>query len=285
MAIFLFLKALYFDTRPTARIVDSIITKLPEMYKRVKDDSEYERILRKRYLSSLNEKAIMSLLKKLWKFTYRLNDQACQDNRVVNGLTVLIIARIYPDLVIRLVSEDQAYYSQVSLERDQLDEMIELFNQAPRLFSLLDEEVKKQMEKEIKRLPVRYVRSCFLSPSQEEHCTNISHFLPDINFTNSALWEFKQLAEATNKMDEYRIMTIRFLSKSSSYLDTYDRFRQVHQCLDGFNKEQIEELLKIMNSNNQIYNAQNCSRLVDEIQEVAEKNLGSKVDLGPFSHL
>nr|WP_155762559.1 hypothetical protein [Paenibacillus polymyxa] len=227
----------------------------------------------------------MSLLKKLWKFTYRLNDQACQDNRVVNGLTVLIIARIYPDLVIRLVSEDQAYYSQVSLERDQLDEMIELFNQAPRLFSLLDEEVKKQMEKEIKRLPVRYVRSCFLSPSQEEHCTNISHFLPDINFTNSALWEFKQLAEATNKMDEYRIMTIRFLSKSSSYLDTYDRFRQVHQCLDGFNKEQIEELLKIMNSNNQIYNAQNCSRLVDEIQEVAEKNLGSKVDLGPFSHL
>lgn len=270
---------------PTAKLVDSIISKLPEMYKRVTDDSEYERVFLKRYLSSLNEKSVMNLFRKLWKFTYRLNDQDCQENRDVNGLTVRIITRIFPELSIRSVSEDQAYYSQVSFDKAQLDVMIELFNQAPRLFSLLDEDMQKQMKDEVKRFPVRYVRSWFLSPSIEDHCTNVAQFLIGINYSNMALWEFKNLAEEADKMDEYRILTINYLSKSSSYVDTYDRFRQVRQCLDGFNKEQIEELFRVMNSNRQIYGAQYCTGLIDEIQDVAEKNLGSKIDLSPFPKL
>ncbi|MNC28851.1 hypothetical protein D3C75_770760 [compost metagenome] len=255
------------------------------MYGRVSDNSEYERLFIKRYLNSLNDKAVMSLLKKLWKFTFRLNDQDCQANREVNGLTIRILIRRFPEQIIKLVSEDQAYYSQVSFEKAHLDEMIELFNQAPRVFSFLDEDIQRQISDKIKSLPSRYVRSWFLSLTPEDHCLNTAQFLRGMNFSSTVLWEFRLLAEEANKMDEYRKMTTYYLSQSSSYLDTYDRFRKIRQELKDYNKEQFQELLKIMNSNKQIYNAQNCSQLVDELQEVAEENLGFKLDLAPFEKL
>ncbi|UJF32180.1 hypothetical protein [Paenibacillus hexagrammi] len=269
----------------TAKLVDLIITKLPQIYDLADDESEYDRMFMKRYLGEMNEKAVVSLFKKLWKFTYRLDDKDCEDNRDVNARTIELINRMYPDLVIKCLTDDPAYYSQVSLDKEQLNKIIDLFNQSPRLFTLLDEDVQKQMDAEIKRNSSRYVRSWFLSGSPEDHLISATQYLRSRNFSNISLHKFGELARQVNKMDDYRKMLIKYFSNAGSYQDGYMRFDHVRRKLDDFNEEQFKELLNVMNSNKQIYNANGCSGMVDDIQEAAENNLGGKIDLSPYPNL
>ncbi|WJQ78974.1 hypothetical protein [Brevibacillus brevis] len=269
----------------TAKLVDLIITNLPHIYDLADDESEYDRMIIKRYLREMNEKAVASLFKKLWKFTYRLDDKDCEENRDVNARTLQLINRMYPHLVIKCLTEDQAYYSQVTLDKEQLSKMIDLFNQSPRLFTLLDEDVQKQMDAEIKRNTSRYISSWFLSTSIEDHFASATQFLSGRNFNYYALRYFGELAREVNKMDDYRMMLIKYFSYTASYQDGYTRFNHLRRKLDDFNESQFKELLKVMDSNRSIYNAYGCSGMVDDIQEAAESNLGEKIDLDPYPNL
>lgn len=269
----------------TSKLVDLIITKLPQMYELADDESEFDRIFIKRYLGEINEKAVTSLFKKLWKFTYRLDDKDCEENRVVNARTIELINRIYPDLVIKSLTDESAYYSQVSFDKEQLNKIIDLLNQSPRLFTLLDDDVQKQLEMEIKRNTSRFVRAWFLSTDPEEHLSKATQHLSSRNFTNVTLNRFEELARVVNKMKIYRKMLIKYLSDTSNYADAITRFSQVRRKLEGFEAEELNELLKVMDSSSQIYKAFGCSDLVDDIQEAAESNLGNRIDMTPYPNL
>lgn len=269
----------------TAKLVDQIIAKLPQIYDLADDESEFDRMFMKRYLGDLNDKALTSLFKKLWKFTYRLDDKDCEDNRDVNALTIELINRMYPDLVIKCLTDDPTYYSHISLEKEQLIKIIELLNQSPRLFTLLDEDLQKQMDAEIKRNSPRYVRSWFLSGTPENHLANVIPYLNSKNFSSISLNRFGELTRQVNKLDEYLNMLIKYFSKASSYQDGYSRFDNVRRRLEDFNEEQFTKLLHVMNSNRQIYNANGCDGMVSDIQEAAENNLGEKIDLSHYPNL
>ncbi|WP_028551670.1 hypothetical protein [Paenibacillus sp. UNC451MF] len=215
-----------------------------------------------------------------------MNDQECEENRDVNALAIELINRAYPDLVIQCLTNDPAYYSQVSLDKEQLDKLINLFNQSPRLFNLLDADLQKQIETEIKGAPSsRYVRSWFLSGDPGDHLVSVKQYFRARPFNHLALQKFEELAEQVNKMDDYLDMVINYFSKSGSYQDAYSRFELVSRKLNHFNEGQLKTLLDVMNSNWKIYKAHGCSGMIDEIQEAAENKLGDKLDLAPYSNL
>ncbi|WHX48553.1 hypothetical protein QNH46_21190 [Paenibacillus woosongensis] len=269
----------------TAKLVDLIITKLPQMYELANDTTEFERMLVKRYLGEMNGKALTSLFKKLWKFTYRLDDDDCDENREVNAITVELINRIYPDLVIKCLSDDPVYYSQVSFGKKQINKLIDLFNQSPRLFILLDEDVQKQLDTEIRRYNSLFVRAWFLSSDPEEHLNKVVPHLSSREFNYITLNRLEELARTVNKMNVYRKMLIKYLSSANNYSGAIRRIEIVKRKLEEFEEDELNELLKVMNSNSQIYNAYGCGDLVNDIQETAENNFGIRIDLSPYSNL
>ncbi|MBE1444324.1 hypothetical protein [Paenibacillus sp. OAS669] len=270
----------------TAKLVDQIISKLPELWNRVDEESEFDRMFMKRYLGDLNPKAVESLFKKLWKFTYKLEDEDCTNNRDANAQTVELITRTFPELVIKCLTEEPAYYSQVSMDNGQLNKIINLFNQSPRLFSLLDEDMQKLMEVVISRGKLaRYARSWFLSGSPEDHFTTIKQNLSARSFNRLDLIRFGDLAKQVNKLDDYLDLLITYFLKTESFSEAHSRFDHVHRELENFDEEQFKALLDVMNSNNQIYNSHGCSWMLAEIQEAAENKLGKKIDLAPYSNL
>lgn len=272
----------------TEKLVDTIIEyRMPDLYARADEETEYDHMLINRYLKDLNEKAIASLFKKLWKYTFRLEDEPCTTNRDVNARTLLLITSIYSEIVFRCISEDQKFYSLVTPNTDQLKKMIEFFSKNPRLFRLLDKDIQKDIEQEIKKTPTFYVKSIFLSASLDQHLIDTTNYLQDRKITIFCLRAYEKLTIELNNRQALVKLIFKYYSQSDSYTDAYSRFSLLKRMvpLESLNEAEYYDLLKVMNTSFQIYNGTNCPDLISEIQEAAELKLGNKLDLSSFSNL
>ncbi|MCW3793995.1 hypothetical protein OM416_20580 [Paenibacillus sp. LS1] len=272
----------------TARLVDNIIEiRMPELYARADEDTEYDNMFIHRYLKDLNDKAIESLFKKLWKYTFKLEDDLCNKNRVVNARTLHLITNLYPEIVFRCVSSDQVFYSKVIPNHDQLSKMIDFFIVNPRLFRLLDKDIQKDIEENIKKKQTFYVRSVFLSSSLEQHLINTTEYLQGRTITLICLRAYKKLTDVLKRPQDLVKLIFRYYSQSDTYTEAYSRFSLIKRMvtLESLDEAEYHDLLKVMNTTYQIYKGTNCPDLVLEIQEAAEQKLGKKLDLSSYSNL
>lgn len=273
----------------TVKLVDQIIEhRMPDLYGRAEDETSYDHMFTNRYLRNLNEEAIKSLFKKVWKFTFRLDDQKCDEHRDVNARTLLLITKVYPELVFHCISKDQAYYSIVTLERDHLNKMIDYFVSTPRLFKLLDKDLQKEFERKTLQDPTFYVRSIFLSASMEDHFHKAKKYLEPRDFPTSTLTAYQKITAELNKKEEYFKLLINYYSKSKSPINAMQRFAVIERRinLESLDETQLHDLLKAMNSKIPLSKERNIwTDFVLKIQETAELKLGKQLDLSTYFKL
>lgn len=273
----------------TEKLVNTIIEfRIPELYERSDGDSDYERRFTNRYLKDLNEKAISSLFKKLWKFTFRLVDDDCNKNRDVNARTLQLITSLYNDIAHRCISSEPSFYSNVTINvNEPLIKLMDFFNSNPRMFKLLDKDIQKDIEKSIKINPEYYISSVFLSGAIEQHLINATEYLKGQVITIPCLRTYEVLTKELDKPNLFVKLVFKYYSQSNNYVDGYSRFHMVERLvpLESLNETEYHDLLKIMNSNSDIYNEMDRPLIVAKIQKAAELKLGKKLDMSSYSRL
>lgn len=79
----------------------------------------------------------LKLYRSLWKLTFRLDDDNCKKNRVINAHILWILTKRHPSEIYELISEGKYYYSNVSTLTDITIALIMYLSKAGRRFFLL----------------------------------------------------------------------------------------------------------------------------------------------------
>ncbi|MEK3658231.1 hypothetical protein NSQ29_01550 [Paenibacillus sp. FSL F4-0236] len=276
----------------TTQVLDSIILKIPGIFDQwvgFGNDTEgaYERVIIKRYLQYLNDATVKKLFRTLWKFTFRLNNEESEQNRNVNAVTLQILQKQFPHLVYDAMNGEREHYSNIDWENPSLFYLTQFFQKAPRLYHLLDEDTRKIFEERVSSRLGLFIGSWFITANPEDHLQKVIDKMSHLTtpFTN----DFRNISELTQVAGmpgEFNKLIVRNFSKSSSYSQSYDLYRQqVRPALKDFNEEDYEYLFSLMNESSQITGLFDLSTIIAEIQEIAEETIGHKLDISEYSKL
>lgn len=280
----------------THHIVEMFISKFPALHEqwsdpfRDEDDTDqYERIIYKRYLSQFPDKAIKKLFRTLYKLAYRTSSPEAIQYRTATHDTVKIILKRFPEIVYSSFSEEPAHYSNISSELDVAKNLSEFFRGAPRLYSLLEDDTRKQIHDALSAKLQNYINAWFLSDSLEAHYELVLNRLKNSRTplnTSILHHHLKPLADDVGETENYADIVIFSFSLCRSYTEAYELFRQqVCPSLKLFSENNFANLLAMMNSNSQIYRVNDLDELLEAVQSEAEEKFGYKLDLSSYKNL
>lgn len=274
----------------TSHIVKRIIENIPDLYETWggfwNADGSFERIITKRYLRFLNETGIQKLFRALWKLTYRVENEDTKANIDANAEVLLMLQKMHPHLIHTAIVGERNFYSNITLGKLQIPFLIDFFKQAPRLFPLLEEEIREKVVELITGNFTRLVNAWFISENSEEHLRKVSERIyRSTEPVSNSIIMVKKLAKDAGKPEEFNKLIIHNFSKSTSYNKSYELFRQqIRPSLSQFNEEDYKALFTTMDSTSQIYRLINLSEMIEEIQVIAKETLGHEIDLSPYTH-
>lgn len=218
--------------------------------------------------------------------TFRIENEDTKANIDANSEVLILLQKTHPHLIYSAFDGERNFYSNITLGKLQITFLIDFFKQAPRLFSLLEEEVKAKMVELITGNFARLVNAWFISENSEEHLAKVSYAIHNSQEPiPSSIVIVKSLAEDAGKPGEYNKLIIHNFSKSTSFNNSYELFRQqVRPSLNQFSEEDYKSLFTTMDSTSQIFRLFDLGTMVEEIQVFAKETIGHEIDLSPYTH-
>lgn len=241
------------------KILDDFLENLASVKSVIHDNQQLEKHLKTKYLNKVNPKIMRHMFRSLWKITFKLNNAKCNENREINLKALIIILKNdYKDLVETIESEKD-YYSDVDVTN--LETFTSLLNQFPELFYKLNESAKILTKNIIEKDADFDTFAIFLSKDIEAHIEKIlkmnlswdSSYERTYITTESILAVFN-FALNDGKRDLGYDFLIKMFADSNQYATADSRCDNlILPFLNQFNKKEIKNILKAINSNSQIY--------------------------------
>ena len=256
--------------------LDSVLTKPPILTKhvfnelvedleRIKDlfaeDSELKRYLCSRYFSNLNKEVSIHLFKSLWRITFKIEDERCNQNRQINYEALRIIFEDNRELFTEDIKNNSHYYSEIS-DNDPIKYAIFFLGDYPYLFESLTEAAKaiirSKAESRINLLTISY----FLSNNIAEHIAMlIAHIESDYkralrstSISQSHIKDLIRHASSAGVKESVNKLLIKIYVNAADF-DAGDslfaKFIKPH--ISQFHSEDVQELIKGIGENNQTH--------------------------------
>ncbi len=238
------------------KILDDLLENLSAVKTIIYNDFQLEKHLKARYLDKVNVKTIEHIFRSLWKITFKLKNKQCDENRGINLRALIIILRNNYQELIKLVTTEKDYYSDISIEN--LSEVITVLNLFPAIFDLLNESAKVLTTNTIGNDADLDTIAIFLTKDIEKHIekvTNInwaSGYENDYITTQSILEVFEYTINE-GKRDLAFDFLIKMFGNSGQYDIADNRFDNlIRPHINDFTKKELRQIVKEIDGNSQI---------------------------------
>lgn len=231
------------------------------------DIKELEKFLIRKYFSKIPNSVKEYIFKRLWKFVYSLNNKEAKENRGINVKALRVLFFTDEELFINFLCKEETYFSEKILEHlnDEqiLSSVIYFWFFSYRIEQCLSEESKNLIKNAIKKNEKWYGMSYFIFQNPKEYINfmreeiinenNEIYFYFPINSLNMS--KDLILFSKENEIIEDLIEIYLYLfAKSRSYDEADKKFNNlIKPILEFINKQQLIELIEIINKNDQIY--------------------------------
>jgi predicted nucleic acid-binding protein len=262
----------------TKKIVYSILEDLEavtNIFINEDDDESLERYLNSKYLKHAPKTVIVAIFKSLWKIVYKVEDERCNKNRVINSKAIRLLYRKYPTLLFDSIKDEINYFSDISHQRP-IYFLIGFLSQHQEIYNILNESTKVLIQRSTDEDRVNKSMAWFLFSGLKNHKDWImeEEEVESLNtiHLNTIKAFYKAYIEAGLE-DELYSLLIWLFSKSSTQQASNNRYSFISYILPKLNKNYIENVLKAVDSNilNQNINAQ-------EIKQHSDIILGTSFD-------
>ncbi|WP_242285578.1 hypothetical protein [Bacillus cereus group sp. BfR-BA-01394] len=220
---------------------------------------EIKRYLESKYFNKMNNLMSQKLFKELWKIVFRTDDERCNENRHINFKALFILFERHKSDCIKLIQNEQSYFSQIILENDLISEAFQvILSIYPTLYELMAEELKVILVKKAKTDVNFDARSVYLSKNINEHFEKIftsvnldkSSKLPLSPESIDFLYEFCVFKDSVNEFLDFMILIFK---KSYDYDAGDIRFTHcINPYIDKFSLNQFEDILDSINKYTQL---------------------------------
>lgn len=270
----------------TQKIIDELLEDIAEAAPALKTTQKVKKYLESRYLSKLKPEAELSIYRSLWKLVFKLDDEKCRKNRVINLRTLEVIGNRKPESILNQIKGEKDYYSNVSSSPIPLDSLVIYLSQNHKIYYLLNDDAKLKIQHNVKTTNTSKIFGWFVKKNLETHYQDILYLIEnDINF-NFTEGELNFLLKIPDT-EEWQHLFCRILSSYYCASITFDeansRFQQaISPYLKIFDKEAIVFLIKGIEQNYQVYKRRKAKEEHKEIKEKLFQLHGQEFDLNPY---
>ncbi|MEG3907069.1 hypothetical protein Q5691_16460 [Microcoleus sp. w1-18aA5] len=270
----------------TKKIIDELLEDIAEAAPALKTTQKVKKYLESRYLSKLKPEVELSIYRSLWKLVFKLDNEKCRKNRVINLRTLEVIGNRHPESILNQIKGEKDYYSNVSSSPRTLDSLVIYLSQNHKIYYLLNVEAILKIQHNVKTTNTSKIFGWFVKNNLDVHYQDILSLIEnDINF-NFTEGELNFLLK-TPDTEEWQHLFCRILSSyycaSTGFDEANSRFQEaISPYLEFFNKEAIVFLIEQIEQNKQVYGRRKAKEEHKEIKEKLFQLHGQEFDLNPY---
>ena len=272
----------------TKKIIDELSENIAEAAPALNTREKVKRYVESRYLSRLKPEVELSIYRSLWKFVFKLEDEKCTKNRVINLRTLEVIGNRKRESILNQIKEEKDYYSDVSSIPLTLDFLVIYLSKNPNIYDLLNEDAKIKIRHNVKTTNASKIWGWFVKKNLEKHYQDILSLIEnDINFNFTEV-ELKFLFEIADT-EEWQHLFCRIVSSyycaSKKFDEANYRFQEaISPSLEFFDKEAIVFLIERIEQNDQVYGRRKAKEEHKEIKKKLFQLHGQEFDLNPYPY-
>jgi len=243
------------------KIFADFLENISEIKHTLVNSDELEKHLTAKYLKNLPKKVESHIFRSLWKITFKVDNKEANRNRDVNLKVLKILCSRSYDSKIQAIKGEVDYYSDIDKKR--IYHLLLFFNSFQGVFDILNDSLKIIVTKKIESDADYDALALFVTKDIPKHIEKI------IQISSSSSWDSKyqfleiqaqtiteiyHIAIQDGFEKEGKMLLINIFGNSDNY-DTADtRFRNlIDPFLNTFDKIDLENIIKAINDNSQIY--------------------------------
>ncbi|MBQ8542024.1 MAG: hypothetical protein IJ436_00935 [Bacteroidaceae bacterium] len=266
----------------SAKLFDSFIKDLSKVKEIFVLENDISRYITSKYLNKINNIEIeFQFFKRLWKFIFKLQNEECENNRIINYSALKIIFKRHKTEFTKRIELDCDYFGQnINLENENgIELLIYLLNEYPKIFNLLPNENRVSMSAYIDRAEELKNISLFKIQDIKKHIFSIGS-------TNHKIVQYlyNYLLDSYGP-DNARDFYIYQFAKSTSFNCADFRFEKyIHPYINDFSEEQLLAIIKAINSNSQIY-SRNLAKSTNSIVVDKIRSINPEFNIEQYTHV
>lgn len=268
---------LHRPNRDTARALirnalDGLLTKAPILSKQVVndlvedleqasgiliDDKKLKAYLDSKYYSRFNPEVEKAVFKALWRFVFRLTDEKCEKNRLINYSALSLLYGRNPAQFQAQIAADRDYFSTIAAGGTSLVYLVNFLSRSAPIYGLLADHAKTTIQHVADVEVSCRCLAWFRSPSLQEHAKQLQAWIEGDDSPQIARDTWDALRDISDSV-EWEKAVVRLASTyyvaSGSFDSGDNRFNEaIRPLLSAFGLDDCIELIKRIETNGQTW--------------------------------
>lgn len=243
----------------TDKIIDTILEDLSETKNILTTRDQVKRYIENRYLNRLPLEVELKLFKLLWKLTFRLEEDKCEQNRFINFRILIILTERHSSEIYDQISKNQDYYSNLSKTNNILPAlMVYLSKFKQNIFLLLSQAAQITIKEICQQDLFSALYGWFIYDNLTDYYqyivqniqNNSSYIIGKLDWNN--VFKFSDSNEWENQVTQ--LITIHYCSADDENIIYLRFYESILPNLQYFNdEERIKFLLQNIEANPHVY--------------------------------
>lgn len=273
-------------------IFEEILSDISDNQNHFSDSSELKKYLNSKYINHLTIDVRENIFSSLWKLVFKLDNPECSKNRRINFFALQAFADSLGNDFLEIISNDITKYNDISVT-DECLLFFTAFLSKVNFYSKVKVDIKIHIEKLINKNLYTQIISWFIEGenSLDQYLIRLEKWMNDNkekSTNDSRVWDYAYKRFDTQYWEQsFLSIMFLYLKNSPSYNHADERFNEViSPYVNNFNKEQLEELISIIDTNPQIYDRKRAktdnSKIFEQIKMLSINLDNLIIDLSQY---
>ncbi|HCE3561048.1 TPA: hypothetical protein NG644_001437 [Vibrio parahaemolyticus] len=258
----------------TSKVISEILEDLSEAKDALNTHVKTKRYIESRYLNRMSIDVEFALFRTLWKLTFKLDNETCEENRLTNLSVIRIITRRHRSQIGGLISDDRDYYSNIAGSGQPLDYLTYYLSVNEIFYDLLTEDAKLKIQYASENTEVGKTCGWYTRGTLDDHFEYLKEWIESEEYPKYSENQWRTVLELSDSEEwetKYAILVSAYYAASRSFDTADSRFTQcILPNLKYFNEESALFFLDKADTNPQVYRR---SRAYSDHKKVKERFL------------
>ncbi len=249
--------------------------------------SEYDKLqsyLNNKYFSKMTVAMKIKLFTTMWKFCFCMpDDEQCRENLKINRKALQILTNNSKDDLIDYVSKNSDKFT-VSTDKKSLLELVIYLSHCTYIYKILNEDIKLHIDSIIEKSDIAKTLSWFTADDLFVHLQHLKGYY-NLTFKNDTIKYLTQYYKNNGHLSELLDYFIYYYGESGSFSTVDERYEDmIKPNLNSFDLNQLIQLVKVTNENNQIYRRWGISSINTKIAKLILTKTENNFDFSKYEN-
>lgn len=270
----------------TQKVISEILEDLDESKEALNTKEKVKRYIESRYLNRMTEDVEFALYRTLWKFTFKLSDDKCSENRLLNLNVIRVISMRHKAKLGEVIAADRDYYSNIAGTGQPLDYLVHYLSMNEAFYDLLTEDAKLKIQHASNNTDVGRTCGWFTRGDLTAHFDYLTTWIEGDLYPDFSESQWKYVLELSDSEEwegQYAKLVSCYYCRSGGF-DTADK-RFTNSLLPNlkyFDHDSAVHLLTRIEGNNQLYRRNRASTDHTKVRESFSKFLPNDFDFSVY---